>query len=200
MKAKCWIGLVLVGVTLAVLGCGTARPGAPVGPQVAPSLTPAPHVEVESAGPATVEMKAPTDVSTEAARPVTDLAPRLEALGDAVQILSTRIEAMQKSVNGQNAALGGIADKIGVIQGDLSSTVEQFDLSDRQLELEKTKAADVATETENRARTDRVEKAGLGAGILIAAALDGPKTWWGKALLAGLGVLSFAAVLLLGIL
>jgi hypothetical protein len=199
MKASCWIVVMLVAAVLTA-GCATGKTGPPVGPQVAPTLTPAPHVEVESAGPATVEMKAPTDVSTEAARPVTDLAPRLEALGDAVQMLSTRIEAMQKTVNGQNAALGGIADKIGVIQGDLSSTVEQFDLSDRQLELEKAKAADVATETENRARTDRIEKAGLAAGILIAAALDGPKTWWGKALLAGLGVLSFAAVLFLGIL
>jgi predicted outer membrane protein len=194
------VGIILAVAALCLIGCAAQGRASPTGPQVAPTVTPAPSVKVESAGPATVETKAPTDVSTEAARPTADVAPRIEALGNVVSELKTQLEATQKTVNAQQTALGALDNKVGTIEGDLTTTVQNNDMSERQLKLFQDWLSAGDNRDKDRARTDRIEKAGLAAGILIAAAVDGPPDFKMKLILVGLGVLIFAAVIIFGIL
>jgi len=194
------VGIILAVAALCLTSCAAQGRASPTGPQVAPTVTPAPSVKVESVGPATVETKAPTDVSTEAARPTADVAPKIEALGDVVAELKTQLEATQKTVNAQAQAMGELTNRVGTVEGDLTTTVQQFGLSKEGLELELKKAEDVAKQEKERGRDNRVEKGGLAAGILIAAAMDGPPSLTMKLILVGLGVVAFLAVLFLGIL
>jgi len=140
---------------------------------LAPVATAAPTVTVDSAGPVAVEAPAISHAPAESAAPVVTPAPRAEAGRDVLQEILTQVEALQKTVQQQGVAMGGLADKIGSVE-NLQNVVSQFDLSEKQLELRKAELA-AAGEREARLwRTLVLICIGLAGAVLVAAGLDAP--------------------------
>ena len=205
--------LLLVLLLVLVLGCHSPAKAVPAppqntaGPQVSSQPAATPKIQVQSAGPATVEAPTRADTSTEAARPDVSVAPKAEVTGQMFQELTTRVKAQQESINAAGAAIAGLKLKVGAVEGDLTTTAQNYEMSANQLAafnatlqslLDAQKQAMAA-----QARSDAAWRAtmtgiliGLGGAVLIALAIGAPATWWIRvAEVAGGGAMLAAGLL-----